>query len=192
MRYRYPLVALLTIALGGVFAYGVSHRPPRVVVNVFPPRPADRPTSTSTPASIRCHVTGPVNQPGVYTLPANAVVQDALQAAGGPTADADLENMNLAAAVRDHEQIVVPRRTLFSSPASDSGALDPTFRVVNINTADGQTLESLPGIGPVLARRIIEYREQHGPFTDVSELIKVKGIGETTLQELRPHVTVLP
>jgi competence protein ComEA len=63
---------------------------------------------------------------------------------------------------------------------------------VNINTADSQTLEKLPRIGPVLALRIIEYREQHGPFRDVSELIEVKGIGEATLERLRPHITVLP
>jgi competence protein ComEA len=192
MRFRYPLIALFTIALGGVFVYGASHRPPRVVINVFPPRPTLWPSPTATSASVRCHVTGPVNEPGVYTLPTNALVRDALQAAGGPTTDADLEKINLAAAVGDHEQIVVPRRTPLTTPTTDSPRADPEFQIVNINTADSQTLETLPRIGPVLALRIIEYREQHGPFSDVSELIEVKGIGEVTLEQLRPYITVMP
>jgi competence protein ComEA len=133
-----------------------------------------------------------VRNPGVYTLPPGALVRDAVKAAGGLTPDADLEQLNLAAVVQDHEQIIVPRRPTVFAPSA-TGAPDRTgVQIVDINTADCDTLETLPGIGAVLAQRILDYREQHGPFGDISELIAVKGIGEKTMDQLRPIITVGP
>ena len=157
------------------------------MLTVLPPRPTSLPTPIPTAAPLCCHVTGRVNAPGVYILSPGAEVQDAIQAAGGASVDADLEWLNLAAVVQDHQQIVVPRRS------TDSKALDrPSAGLVNINTADSETLQTLPGIGPALAGRIIDYRDAHGPFVALEDLLNVKGIGEVTLEKLRPLISVRP
>lgn len=192
MRHRYVVFLILTIALAGAVGYGLVHRPRPLVLNVLPPQPTSLPTPRPTAASVRCHVVGAVRTPGVYTLPPGALVQDAILAAGGPSDDADLERLNLATTVQDQEQIIVPKRSVtlrFDAPMtiveSDDG-------LVNINTADSERLQTLPRIGPVLAERVINYRQEHGPFTTVDDLILVKGIGEATLERLRPLTTVGP
>jgi competence protein ComEA len=146
----------------------------------------------STPGPIRCHVVGPVNLPGVYILSPGSRVQDALQAAGGPTVEADLEQLNLAAVVQDQDQIIVPRHTMGLAPGSSSSVQGSSTDLVNVNTADNETLQTLPGIGPVLAGRIIDYRNTHGPFGTIDSLVEVKGIGAATLEKLRPLITLGP
>jgi competence protein ComEA len=186
-RYRYVLFSIIALALAAAVGYGLAHRPPPVTLIVLPPQPTSLPTPTPTAAPLCCHVTGQVIAPGVYTLSPGAEVQDAIQAAGGASVDADLERLNLAAVVQDHQQIVVPRRS------TDSNALDgPSAGLVNINTAGSETLQTLPGIGPALAGRIIDYRDAHGPFVAVEDLLNVKGIGEVTLEKLRPLISVGP
>ena len=184
-RYRYVLLVALAVAFIVAVGYGLAHRPPPLVLTVLPPPPTPLPTATLTAAPLRCHVVGQVNAPGVYTLPPGARIQDALQAAGGPTADADLDAINLAAAVQDQQQIIVPRRPVASSRGT------PTA-LVNINTADSATLQTLPGIGPVMADRIVAYRQEHGPFAALDDLLNVKGIGPATLDKLRPLITLGP
>jgi competence protein ComEA len=187
-RYRYVLFSVLGLALIGALGYGLTHRPAPLQLTILLPAPTALPTSTPTPAPVRCHVTGAVAAPGVYTLLPAASVNDALQAAGGPSIDADLEGINLAAEVQDQQQVFVPRRLWV--PARADGLTVP--QLVNINTADEETLETLPGIGPALAGRIIAYREDNGPFIGVDDLVLVKGIGDATLEKLRPWITTGP
>jgi len=129
-----------------------------------------------------------VQQPGVYELPAGSIAEDALSAAGGPTQEADLEALNLALEVRDQQQVRVPR-------AGESVALELPERSapvgqLNINTATAVELEALPRIGPTIAENIIAYREAHGPFRSVDDLLDVPLIGPTTLETLKDLVTV--
>jgi competence protein ComEA len=191
-RYRYVLLFIIALALIGAIGYGLAHRPPPLTFSVLPPQPTPLPTPVPTAAPIRCHVVGAVNTPGVYTLPPGARVQDAVQAAGGASADADLQRLNLAAAVQDQQQVVVLRQQAVTTPGTTDASEEPGTGLVNINAADSETLQTLPGIGPVMADRIIEYRDEHGPFPTVEDLINVKGIGEVTLEKLRPLVTVGP
>jgi competence protein ComEA len=191
-RYRHFSYLILLLALVAAVVYGLIHRPPPLVLTVAPPQPTPLPTAVPTPAPIRCHVVGAVSVPGVYTLPPGSRVQNAIQAAGGPTAGADLERLNLAAVIQDQTQVVVPWQVAARTPLAPSPSEGIGTGPVNINTADSETLQTLPGIGPVLAGRIVEYREEHGPFTIVGNLTAVKGIGEATLEKLRPFITLGP
>jgi competence protein ComEA len=188
------LLIIIGTALVGAVAFGLAHRPSPVVVNVVPPQPTRylAPIPTPTAGMARVHILGSVKAPGVYTMPAGALVQDALEAAGGSTADADIEQLNLAAEVEDHQQIVVPRRITEATPEEYNVRTKgiPVNNLIDINAADSKTLQELPGIGPVLAGRIIEFREQKGAFTDIEELVDVKGIGDKMMEKLRPLITV--
>jgi competence protein ComEA len=191
-RYRYVLFFIATLALAGAVGYGLVHRPPAVTFTVLPPPPTPLPTPAPTIAPLHCHVVGPVNAPGVYTLPPGSLVQDALQAAGGPTADADIARLNLSAVVQDQQQIVVPSKQLGLAPKSPGILLEADTGLVNINSATSEMLQTLPSIGPALAERIIAYREEHGPFATTEDLVQVKGIGQATLEKLQPLITVGP
>jgi competence protein ComEA len=155
------------------------------------------------------HVVGRVRHPGVVSLPAGARVQQAINAAGGARRDADLARVNLARPVMDGEQVVVPRPGEPAGPIADpvggaqagsprpgtSGASSASGRngtapgqPVDINTATFAELDTLPGVGPVLAQRILDWRAQNGRFTSVEELGEVSGIGDAVLARLRPLV----
>lgn len=141
------------------------------------------------------HVVGQVRRPGVYSLPAGRRVADALSAAGGATALANLGAINLARPLVDGEQVRVPRpgETVTTVPVLASGsapAATTADALVNLNSADLTTLDGLPGVGPVLAQRILDWRTAHGSFTSVQELGEVSGIGEKILAQLAPKVTV--
>jgi competence protein ComEA len=156
------------------------------------------------------HVAGEVRRPGVQTLPAGSRVVDAVAAAGGALPRADLDGLNLARPLTDGEQVLVPRPTqrasgAVSAPAdpadaASAGAPGPAGPAppsgptpstpVNLNTADLAALDALPGIGPVLADRIVAWRTEFGPFVAVEELLEVSGIGPSVLADLRPLVTV--
>ena len=135
-------------------------------------------------------VTGKVHDPGVVVLDAGSRVIDALEAAGGPRRGVDLSSLNLARVLVDGEQVVVGR----AAPPAVAGSVPVTTPgagpLVNLNTADLAQLETLPDVGPVTAQAIVDWRTQHGGFTDVAELLEVDGIGDATLATLRPHVTV--
>lgn len=147
------------------------------------------------------HVTGAVLTPGIVELPAGSRVDDAVAAAGGARDDADLSAVNLARILTDGEQIhlpvpgEVPRAVADGQQTSaDTGAGStaqaPGSGAVNINTADASELESLPGVGPAIAQRIIEHRERNGPFASVDDLQDVPGIGPATLEKLRDKAAV--
>lgn len=134
------------------------------------------------------HVVGAVVEPGIVELPIGSRVVDALASAGGPTDDADLAAVNLARVVADGEQLLVPR--IGEVPPAAPGAPAAADGRVNLNTADAAALETLPGVGPAIAARIIAWRDANGPFRSVDELTAVSGIGERTLEGLRDRATV--
>ena len=161
--------------------------------------------STAGVGNVFVHVTGAVARPGVVTLRAGSRVADAVDAAGGATADADTGQLNLARVLSDGEQIRVPRvgevlpdpapqPTGTAGPGAGAASGKPgdggASGTVNINTASASELEKLPGIGPALAQRIVEYRDSHGPFANVDALTDVPGIGKAKLEALREQATV--
>lgn len=153
-----------------------------------------------TPQRVLVHVAGAVVNPGVVELVEGARVLDALARAGGAADDAELSAVNLARVVVDGEQIVVPR--VGEVPAATSGAPGSGGAtgggagggagagLVNLNVADAAALQTLPGVGPALAARIIAWRDENGPFRSVDELLAVSGIGDKTLEGFRELVTV--
>lgn len=141
----------------------------------------------STTGELTVHVVGRVRRPGIVTLPAGSRVMDAVAAAGGLRGRADTVDVNLARLVVDGEQIMVGR----VQPASRSGSEPGTSGgLVNLNQATAADLEALPGIGPVLAERIVAWREANGPFPSIDVLGEVSGIGEVLLENLRPLVRI--
>lgn len=135
--------------------------------------------------SVVVHVAGAVVSPGLYTLGGGARVADAVAAAGGASDGADLDAVNLARVVVDGEQVRVP--VMGEVVAGGSSNVDAR---VNINTADAEALDRLPGVGPVLAARIAAYRDAHGPFASVDALDDVSGVGPAVLEKVRAAATV--
>jgi competence protein ComEA len=134
------------------------------------------------------HVAGLVARPGLVTLPGGSRVADAIAAAGGVTRQRASDSVNLARLLVDGEQILVG-----ASPSANAGGPTPASTgppVIDLNLADAAAFEGLPGVGPVLAGRILEWRSLNGPFRSVDELGEVSGIGEATLSRLRPLVRV--
>jgi competence protein ComEA len=156
------------------------------------------PPPPASPGSPRVvvSVVGKVRHPGLVTLPAGSRVDDALRAAGGPLPGVDLTSLNLARKLADGEQVVVgaPAGALPAGPAPGGTASGPAGAIpgapVNLNTATLADLDALPGIGPVLAQRILDWRSEHSGFTSVDQLGEVSGIGDSTLDRLRALVTV--
>jgi competence protein ComEA len=110
-------------------------------------------------------------------------------AAGGPADDADLDRINLASSVADGQQIYVPRQGEGNLPVQPPSVQRSSDLRVNINTADAAALETLPGIGPTLAQRILDHRQAHGPFARAEDIVKVSGIGQATFEKLSDHIT---
>ena len=145
---------------------------------------------TQSPVSIIVDVAGWVRRPGVYEFASGDRVIDAVNRAGGARNGADLTTLNLAAPLTDGTQIVVPKPGATAPGGTGSTSSTGGATILNINTASETDLETLPGVGPVTAAAIIDYRTQNGPFTSVDDLIDVSGIGPSTLEQVRPFVTV--
>ncbi|NOZ92582.1 MAG: ComEA family DNA-binding protein [Dictyoglomi bacterium] len=143
-------------------------------------------TSSHSNRQIAVYVVGEVINPGVYTLPTGSRLQQAVEAAGGFTASADMIAVNLAMKLVDGMKIYIPPRR-YEGVVKTSGSEDG---LINVNMSSASELEKVPGIGPVLASRIVEYREQYGPFTTYEDLLKVQGIGEKTLAKIKPYIQV--
>lgn len=156
------------------------------------------PSGTSSSPAVVVHVVGQVKHPGLQGLPPGSRVADALAAAGGATGTADLTRVNLARVLVDGEQVVVPApgdpdppgASVPGGAAASGGSSSGGSTLVSLNTADLAALDTLPGVGPVLAQRILDWRGEHGRFTSVDELGEVSGIGEKVLERLRPLVTL--
>ncbi len=166
-------------------------------------RPSTVAPTTTTPAELVVDVAGAVRHPGPVRVAGDARVADALAAAGGTGADADLERVDRAAPLRDGQRVYVPRVGQRSIPdvvgvtggegtssAPATGGGETSSGPVNVNTADAQQLTALPGVGPATAQAILDYRTSNGPFTSVDQLLEVRGIGPAKMATLRPHVTV--
>lgn len=189
------LGTVLGLIVGGVIGY-FTHPQPSPPIVVSTPLPTPTPTSIPTPAPIRIHVSGAVHQPAVYELPPGSIVQDAINIAGGPASDADLDHINLALELQDQQQVYVPRQGETNPPPPVSGG-EPggggaVGTLININTATAAELERLPRIGPVTAQRIVEYREANGPFETIEDIQNVAGIGPATFEGLKDLITVGP
>ncbi|MGC0237518.1 ComEA family DNA-binding protein [Arthrobacter sp. SD76] len=218
------LLGVLAIAAGAVFWWQTASGRPQILplagISAGPatesgPRDGDGggagedgdglPAATEPPGCSACpvvvHIAGAVAAPGVVTLPAGSRVHDAIGAAGGGTADADLNRLNLAMVIEDGQKIHVPRQGEAMPPVPESaGAPDAAGGAgggpesggakVNLNTAGAAELDTLPKVGPVLAQRIVDWRAAHGPFKSVEELDAVDGVGPKMLEALLPLVTV--
>jgi competence protein ComEA len=152
-----------------------------------------RPVPTDAPIVV--HITGAVPRPGVYALPQGARVQDAISAAGGFLADADKTGINLARLLEDGERLDIPfgggGSDFVIQPASTASAGGTgTTELIDINTASQAELETLPGIGPTTAQKIIAYRTENGPFQTTEDIINVSGIGPGTYERIKDLITV--
>jgi competence protein ComEA len=179
--------AVAVAVLAGVLAW-------RARPQVEPVAPGGRPGAadigTPAPAAsaeLVVAVSGKVRTPGLVRLPAGARVADAIQAAGGALPGTDLSTINLARKVTDGELITVGIPGPAAAPGAVAGA---PAGPLNLNTATLDQLQTLPGVGPVLAQRILDYRDQHGGFKAVSDLQKVSGIGDAKYNDLKARVTV--
>jgi competence protein ComEA len=131
------------------------------------------------------HVVGAVRRPGLYRLPERSRIADAVSRAGGATRRADLSAVNLAAPVSDGVQVVVPVRVPAAPGGASAAAPGAASGPVHLNTATLEQLDALPGVGPVTAQKILDYREQHGAFSSIDELDAIPGIGPARLEQLR-------
>ncbi|HWO71697.1 MAG TPA: ComEA family DNA-binding protein [Actinomycetota bacterium] len=186
------LALLIVAALAGGGLWYVRSLPRPVEVRAAVAEPPPSATASPSASPVLVHVAGWVHRPGVYELEPGDRVVDAIRAAGGARRGANLDALNLAAPLADGAQVLVPREAAPGAPGSAPapGVPGGPAGLVNVNTATEAELETLPGIGPVLAAAIVQYRTEHGPFTSVEQLEEVSGIGPGTLAEIRDLVTV--
>jgi competence protein ComEA len=199
---------LIFLILAGVILFSGGYRFAQVKL-----QPADKPALETQELNkvkiLSVHVTGAVSKPGVYQLPADARIIDAVNKAA-PMEEADLDSLKLAARIVDGQDIYVPQKQVQGSssavgnqpgavyPRSSTSASSPAAGInsaavsglVNINTADLGQLDTLPGIGSSLAQRIIQYRDSNGPFKDIEDLKNVSGIGDKNFENLKDMITV--
>jgi competence protein ComEA len=188
MHELFPLARrrLLLLLLAGVvvLVLAVRHLADAGAPRASPVPARIEPARGGSAPRLFVHVVGAVRRPGLYRLPERSRIADALARAGGATRGADLTAVNLAAQVSDGAQIVVPVRAppeAPGQPADPAAAAGP----VHLNTATLEELDALPGVGPVTAQKILDYREQHGAFSSLDELDAIPGIGPARLEQLR-------
>ena len=171
--------------------------PPRLVTTggsataeASPAVPAGTAASAAATGQVVVDVAGKVRRPGIVTLPAGSRVQDAIRRAGGPRPGVVLTSLNLARPLVDGEQVLVGQPVVPGVAPSAAGGSPAAGALVNLNAAGLSELDTLPGVGPVTAQKILDWRTQHGTFTSVDELLEVDGIGDKTLADIAPHVTL--
>jgi len=184
-------VAVLSAVVTGLVVWAARPRPvvvgPPAVVGMVTPGAATSPSSRGLVVS----VVGRVRRPGLVTVPAGARLVDAVRAAGGALPGVDLIPLNLARRVVDGEQIVVGAPPVgLPAPGASAGGAGVPAGPVNLNSASLTELDALPGVGPVIAQRILDWRAAHGGFGSVEQLREVPGIGDRTFERLREQVTV--
>jgi competence protein ComEA len=191
------VVGVAAALIAGCLVWMSRPRPEPVPATEVRSSPAGPATAPSPRASVIVHVAGKVRHPGVVTLPGGARVIDAIKAAGGPRRGAGTGALNLARPVVDGEQILVgvrgaPAPAAPVAPGGAGGSAPggaPGMRV-DLNTATTEQLDQLPGVGPVLAQRIVDYRNQHGGYRSVDQLQEVTGIGESKFADIKDLVRV--
>ena len=184
------LVALLVLVGNRLAGAGTATAPEPVSA------PLEQVASSPRQRQVVVHVVGAVRRPGLLRMREGARVADAVARAGGATRRADLSGVNLAAPLVDGTQILVPRRVVGAVGASGSALGGATAagaglagRKVSLSSATAEELESLPGVGPITAQKILDHRAEHGPFRSVDDLDDVSGIGPTRVEQLRDLVT---
>ena len=210
--YRIIAMVVLAILVGSLVVAavfllargsGLSNAPIQILV----PAPDNVPTPprfngrTPSDARLLVYVSGAVHNPGVYSLHTGDRLMDAVTAAGGATEEADLSGINLARRVQDEGHYHIPRigeaapdvstvpRPDGATPSAAPAGANTTKALINLNTASVDLLGTLPGIGPVRAKAIVDYRERNGPFKSIQDITKVSGIGPATYENLRHLVT---
>lgn len=195
------IVALIGLGMVGWFWFAPGNADPETVEisqpdeQFFAPDADVDEPATPEPTEdtgVVVHVTGAVQQPDVYRLPAEARVKDLVLAAGGLTVDAAADAINLAQRLKDGEQIHVPRRGETPQPNAQQPETASTPALIDINTAGVAELDTLEGIGATLAQRIVEYRTANGPFAAVEDLQNVKGISGSLVAKIAPLITAGP
>ncbi|WP_422444621.1 helix-hairpin-helix domain-containing protein [Thermoanaerobacterium sp. DL9XJH110] len=198
------LLLALVIFSGGMVYYVFFKEEPDVAFKLEegPAVPVSVPVAQEEPKKIMVYVTGAVKNPGVYTLEEGKRVKDAIEAAGGNLPEADLLRLNLAQKLRDEDKLYVPRVGEFPEGQEEpgggnTGMAGATVGIssfsdnkININTADLVELDTLPGIGPTTAQKIIDYRNQNGPFKSIEEIKNVSGIGDKKFEEIKDKIKV--
>ncbi|MFZ5596082.1 MAG: helix-hairpin-helix domain-containing protein [Bacillota bacterium] len=193
---------MIIIALAAVLLFTAGYSVKRWYsgLQLFPEVPATTPSRVVTPGeverSITVHVAGAVENPGVYSFTGEKRVQDAVQAAV-PLPTADIQGINLAALLKDQQKIIVPQKQEEVQPGASSGSTSSKKSTsvapggkVDINQATQAQLETLPGVGPALARRIISYREEKGYFSSEEEIKNVPGIGDKIYERIKDNIIV--
>ena len=187
-KQLFVLMIILLAAAGGTY-YGLYSEEQAVVLDAAA-------TAESNPPKqeITVYVTGAVNKPGLVKVPEGARAADAVNACGGLLPTADGEKINMAQSLKDGQQLKVPEKTGTNSK-TDSGKRDKTKAAdsgekVNINTADEKALDTLPGVGPAMAKRIIEYRESEGAFQSIEDIKKIRGIGEAKFAKMKDKICI--
>ncbi|HEX7255745.1 MAG TPA: ComEA family DNA-binding protein [Gaiellaceae bacterium] len=189
-RPRALVAAVLLVAalfVGGRYFVGSG----TATVEGEPAAPGPAEIEAAAPARLVVHVVGAVRRPGLYRLEHGSRIADAVRRAGGATRRADLSLVNLAAQVSDGSQVVVPKRAVVeagSAAEGEGGPVGAPGGPVHLNTATFEQLDALPGVGPVTAQKILDYREQHGAFSSVDDLDAIPGIGPARLEQLRDLV----
>lgn len=207
------LVIILLIAIAAVFVFFIQ--PKKSDDGIAYENSSSYESTSSYDASedtnvVICDVSGAVNSPQVVELKKGDRIEDAIQAAGGLTAKADISNINRAAVVNDGDKILIPekgaatenapqgqssspapaRSSASETPAQSSGTQSPASGKININSADSDQLQTISGVGPVTAQKIIDYRTQNGAFRRIEDLTNVSGIGEKTFEKMKDQICV--
>jgi competence protein ComEA len=202
-------IVLSVVAVGGAAIFYIG-QPQQEPIEILPAEATATPAATATPlpaptetpAPVRVYITGAVARSDVYFLPAGSIVKDVIAAAGGLTAEADPVRVNQALELKDQQHIHIPKLGEENPPppvqdgSASSGQVDTakpaveTGALINLNTASLEQLDQLPGVGPAIAQRIIDYREQVGGFKTIEEITEVSGIGEATFNKVKDLITV--
>lgn len=202
---------LLMLFVGMILGAGgltLTKRIQPAPIMIEPPAPTALPVPTATPGPLRVFVNGAVAAPAVYELAPNAIVEQAIEQAGGFTAEANTAVVNLALPLQDGVQIYVPtlaetaeqQQAVITNPAVRSGGIELDVvqdtavandgEIVDINNASVAQLDTLPGIGPSTAQKIVEYRDANGPFATIDEIMSVSGIGPAKFEQIQSFITV--
>ena len=182
------LMIILLAAVGGTY-YGLYSEEQSAMLESSSPGESQMPAR-----EITIYVTGAVNKPGLVKVPDGARAAEAVNACGGLLPTADSEKINLAQALKDGQQLNVPeknRSNVKSDPSKiDKSKAGESSEMVNINTADEKALDTLPGVGPAMAKRIIEFRETEGAFQSIEDIKKVRGIGDAKFAKMKDKICI--